>query len=120
LTSDQNLKVDRIYAGSYGCEDRDEYVWVFVPEPKPQAAGFTKPVQPGFPAPQIPKFSDNYKSAYLTAEMPVSVDHGIIGLMDPAWRGPAEICVCEICGAGSADHGAAERGLETKPTSDAD
>jgi phenylpropionate dioxygenase-like ring-hydroxylating dioxygenase large terminal subunit len=87
LTSDQNLKVDRIYAGSYACEERDEYVWVFVPETRPQAAGFTRPVQPIFPAPQIPKFGDEYKSAYLTAEMPVSVDHGIIGLMDPA-HGP--------------------------------
>jgi phenylpropionate dioxygenase-like ring-hydroxylating dioxygenase large terminal subunit len=87
LTFDQNLKVDRIYAGSYACEERDEYVWVFVPETRPQAAGFTRPVQPIFPAPQIPKFGDEYKSAYLTAEMPVSVDHGIIGLMDPA-HGP--------------------------------
>lgn len=87
LTSDQNLKLDRIYAGSYACEERDDYVWVFIPEPKPQAAGFTKPVPPLFPAPEIPKFSGRYNSAYLTAEMPVSVDHGIIGLMDPA-HGP--------------------------------
>jgi phenylpropionate dioxygenase-like ring-hydroxylating dioxygenase large terminal subunit len=87
LTSDQNLKVDRIYAGSYACEERDDYVWAFIPEPRPQAAGFTRPVEPSSAAPQIPKFSDTYKTAYLTAEMPVSVDHGIIGLMDPA-HGP--------------------------------
>ena len=30
---------------------------------------------------------DKYKLAYLTADMPVSIDHGIIGLMDPA-HGP--------------------------------
>jgi phenylpropionate dioxygenase-like ring-hydroxylating dioxygenase large terminal subunit len=89
LASDQNLKIDRVYAGSYACKERDEYVWVFMPEPKPQGAGFTKPVQPVFPAPQIPKFSDKYNTAYLTAEMPVSVDYGIIGLMDPA-HGPFE------------------------------
>jgi phenylpropionate dioxygenase-like ring-hydroxylating dioxygenase large terminal subunit len=35
----------------------------------------------------IPKFSEHYKLAYLTADLPCSVDHGIIGLMDPA-HGP--------------------------------
>src|SRR6266705_70160 len=29
LTADQKLKVDRIYAGSYPCEERDHFVWVF-------------------------------------------------------------------------------------------
>jgi phenylpropionate dioxygenase-like ring-hydroxylating dioxygenase large terminal subunit len=87
LTADQNLKIDRIYAGSYGCEERDGYVWVFVPDTGPPGAGTTKATPPPFPAPQIEKFSDRYKTAYLTAEMPVNVDHGIIGLMDPA-HGP--------------------------------
>src|SRR5690242_1403149 len=32
LTVDQKLKVDRIYAGRYGCVERDDYVWVFIPE----------------------------------------------------------------------------------------
>jgi len=87
LTSDQTLKVDRIYAGSYPCQEHDSYIWVFMPEPPPASAGFTRPENPTFPAPQISKFSDGFKTAYLTAEMPVSVDHGIIGLMDPA-HGP--------------------------------
>ena len=87
LTSDQKLRVDRIYAGSYRCEEQDGYVWVFIPEPKPASAGFTKTAEPPFPPPRIPTFSDSFKLAYLTAEMPVSVDHGIIGLMDPA-HGP--------------------------------
>jgi len=39
------------------------------------------------PAPEIPKFTEHYKLAYLTANLPCSVDHGIIGLMDPA-HGP--------------------------------
>jgi len=38
-------------------------------------------------APLVPKFSDRYKLAYLTSDLPCSVDHGIIGLMDPA-HGP--------------------------------
>ena len=39
------------------------------------------------PAPRVPTFSDKYKLAYLTADLPCTVDHGIIGLMDPA-HGP--------------------------------
>lgn len=87
VTSDQTLKVDRIYAGNYACEEHDKYVWVFVPEVGPSGAGFTKREEPPGPAPCVATFSDKYKIAYLTADMPVSVDHGIIGLMDPA-HGP--------------------------------
>jgi phenylpropionate dioxygenase-like ring-hydroxylating dioxygenase large terminal subunit len=87
LAADQKLKVERIYAGSYPCEERDSYIWVFLPEPAPPGAGFSKPVEAPFAAPEIPKFSQKYRTAYLTAEMPVNVDHGIIGLMDPA-HGP--------------------------------
>jgi phenylpropionate dioxygenase-like ring-hydroxylating dioxygenase large terminal subunit len=87
LSADQNFRVDRIYAGSYSCEDQDDYVWVFIPEPVAQGAGFSKPAEPPMAAPRVPAFSDKYKIAHLTADMPVSVDHGIIGLMDPA-HGP--------------------------------
>src|SRR5271155_231700 len=87
LTSDQELKVDRIYAGSYPCQENDGYVWVLIPEPPPPSAGFTKAVEPPIPAPRVPIFSGKYKIAHLTAELPCSVDHGIIGLMDPA-HGP--------------------------------
>jgi len=87
LTSDQKLKVDRIYAGSYACEERENYIWVFVPEPSHANAGTTKRSEPVTSAPAVPTFSGKYKIAHLTADMPVSVDHGIIGLMDPA-HGP--------------------------------
>jgi phenylpropionate dioxygenase-like ring-hydroxylating dioxygenase large terminal subunit len=87
LTSDQNLKVDRIYAGSYACEEQDGFIWVYIPDPPPGSAGFSKPEEAPEPAPQIEKCSDEYKFASLTADMPVSIDHGIIGLMDPA-HGP--------------------------------
>ena len=87
LTADQKLKVDRIYAGSYACEEHDDYIWVFVPEPKPESAGFSKRAQPAFSAPRVPTFSEKYKIAHLTADLACSVDHGIIGLMDPA-HGP--------------------------------
>lgn len=87
LTSDQKLKVDRIYAGNFACEEHDDFIWVFVPEPALTGAGFTKRSEPTEPAPRVPTLGDHYKLAYLSAEMPVSVDHGIIGLMDPA-HGP--------------------------------
>jgi phenylpropionate dioxygenase-like ring-hydroxylating dioxygenase large terminal subunit len=87
LTSDQDFKVDRIYAGSYACEEQDDYVWVFIPEPGPAGAGFTKTAEPSVPAPRVPTFGGKYKIAHLTADLPCSVDNGIIGLMDPA-HGP--------------------------------
>jgi phenylpropionate dioxygenase-like ring-hydroxylating dioxygenase large terminal subunit len=91
LTGDQTLKVERIYAGSYACEEQDGFVWVFIPEAGPQGAGFIRREEAPEGAPQIEKFGEpsagKYKLAYLTADMPVSVDHGVIGLMDPA-HGP--------------------------------
>src|SRR3984885_4935394 len=91
LTAGQNLKVDRIYAGSYPCEKLDGFVWIYIPDPGPSGAGFSKREEAPEPAPQIEKFGETarekYKLAYLIADMPVSIDHGIIGLMDPA-HGP--------------------------------
>src|SRR5579863_3220808 len=77
LTSDQTLKVERIYAGSYPCEERDDFIWVYIPDPPPLGAGFTAPAAAPEPAPQIEKFGETsggkYKIAYLQAEMPVSI-----------------------------------------------
>jgi phenylpropionate dioxygenase-like ring-hydroxylating dioxygenase large terminal subunit len=87
LTADQTLKVDRIYAGSFACEEHDDFIWVFVPEPGPSGAGFTRRDEPPVPAPRVATFSKDYKLAYLSVDLPCSVDHGIIGLMDPA-HGP--------------------------------
>jgi phenylpropionate dioxygenase-like ring-hydroxylating dioxygenase large terminal subunit len=87
LIADQKLRVDRIYAGSYACEERDNFIWVFVPEAAPPGAGFTKTAEPPFATPRVPTFSERYKTAHLSADLPCSVDHGIIGLMDPA-HGP--------------------------------
>jgi phenylpropionate dioxygenase-like ring-hydroxylating dioxygenase large terminal subunit len=87
LTVDQELKVERIYAGSYPCAEHDDYVWVFIPEPPPPGAGFTKAAEASSPVPHVPTFGGRYKIAHLTADLPCSVDHGIIGLMDPA-HGP--------------------------------
>ena len=37
--------------------------------------------------PELAKFGPRYRTAFLTADLPCNVDHGIIGLMDPA-HGP--------------------------------
>src|SRR5215470_1777768 len=68
LTADQKLKLDRIYAGNYECEEQDSFIWVFVPDPGPAGAGFNARENPAMPVPRVPKFSDKYKTAYLTAD----------------------------------------------------
>src|SRR5580693_5706863 len=82
LTADSKLKCDRIFAGSFPCEERDGYIWVCMTNPE----GRAPKVQP-LPVPELPTFSSGYKIAHLWADLPCSVDHGIIGLMDPA-HGP--------------------------------
>ena len=81
LSSQDKLRVDRIYAGHFLCEERDGYVWVYI-----NAAGTRVPSSVPA-APKLPVFSDKYKITRLSCEIPSHVDQGIIGLMDPA-HGP--------------------------------
>ena len=81
LASQDKLKVDRIFAGHYPCEERDGYLWVYLTAPNRRVPEATPP------APALPVFSGNYKSTHLACELPSHIDHGIIGLMDPA-HGP--------------------------------
>jgi len=80
LTADSKLKVERIYAATYPCQEQDGYVWVYLSDP-------AQPDLPVPPAPRLPVFSEGYRTAHLEAELPGNVDHGVIGLMDPA-HGP--------------------------------
>jgi len=84
LTSFDNLEPTKIYANSFPVAERDGYAWVYVPEP---GAGRMTLESELPPVPELPKFSGRYRSAHLQAELPCNVDHGIIGLMDPA-HGP--------------------------------
>ena len=86
LTPQDALDCTRIYAAAFPCEERDGYAWVYVPSP---GSGRTRmediavlPV-----VPELPKFGTRFRSAHLVADLPCNVDHGIIGLMDPA-HGP--------------------------------
>jgi phenylpropionate dioxygenase-like ring-hydroxylating dioxygenase large terminal subunit len=95
LTSHDKLKAERISAGHFPCEERDGYVWVYMNGPG------TKLPETLPAAPELPKFSEKYKVTRLDCELPSHIDHGIIGLMDPAhgpfvhqswfWRSKASI-----------------------------
>ncbi len=81
LSSQDKLDPTRIYATAYPCVEKDGYAWVYIPSP-----GTGKKIKTAEP-PELPKFSEKYRTAHLTADLPCNVDHGIIGLMDPA-HGP--------------------------------
>jgi len=98
LTSFDDLVPTKIYANSFPVAESDGYAWVYVPA---AGAGRVTAEDDLPPVPQLPKFSGRYRSAHLQAELPCNVDHGIIGLMDPAhgpfvhrawwWRSAASI-----------------------------
>ncbi len=108
LSSQDKLKVERIFAGHFPCEERDGYVWVYMSSrgraainspgdrqavngPVGRIAADNLPeskLPEAIPAPPaLTVFGDKYKIAYLSCELPSHIDHGIIGLMDPA-HGP--------------------------------
>ena len=84
LTLDDGLEPKKIYAGTYPCVERDGFAWVYMPE---AGAGRVTLQDALPPVPEVPKFSGKFRSAHLQADLPCNVDHGIIGLMDPA-HGP--------------------------------
>ncbi len=98
LTEADSLDPQRIFAGAFPCEERDGHAWVFVPR---LGRGRVRASDDLPPIPETPKFSARFRSAHLTADLPCNVDHGIIGLMDPAhgpfvhqawwWRSKASI-----------------------------
>jgi phenylpropionate dioxygenase-like ring-hydroxylating dioxygenase large terminal subunit len=98
LTSHDGLEPTKIYANSFPVVDRDGYAWVYVPDP---GAGRITDLTALPPVPELQKFGPRFRSAHLTADLPCNVDHGIIGLMDPAhgpfvhrawwWRSAASI-----------------------------
>jgi phenylpropionate dioxygenase-like ring-hydroxylating dioxygenase large terminal subunit len=84
LTSHDSLDPTKIYATAYPCVEKDGFAWVYVPQVGAGRASLSAELPP---VPEVPKFSERYRSAHLVAELPCNVDHGIIGLMDPA-HGP--------------------------------
>jgi phenylpropionate dioxygenase-like ring-hydroxylating dioxygenase large terminal subunit len=98
LTKSDTLDPCRIFATAYPCEERDGHLWVYVPQSgRGRITARPSPIEglergtrsfPDLPSvPEVPKFSQRFRSAHLTADLPCNIDHGIIGLMDPA-HGP--------------------------------
>jgi phenylpropionate dioxygenase-like ring-hydroxylating dioxygenase large terminal subunit len=108
LTSQDKLKVERVFAGHYPCEERDGYFWVFMNSGPRIAARAGEASRGGekdnaesqrlaeksgaeslgiAAAPKLATFSEKYRITHLACELPSHVDQGIIGLMDPA-HGP--------------------------------
>jgi phenylpropionate dioxygenase-like ring-hydroxylating dioxygenase large terminal subunit len=84
LTPSDTLDPNKIFAGAFPCEEKDGYAWVFMPRP---GRGRVRGSDALPSVPETPKFSGRFRRAHLTADLPCNVDHGIIGLMDPA-HGP--------------------------------
>ncbi|HEY1732597.1 MAG TPA: Rieske 2Fe-2S domain-containing protein [Terriglobales bacterium] len=112
LTKNDTLDPCKIFATAYPCEERDGHLWVYVPQggrgrvtARPSAKEALERGTPGStdlpPVPEVPKFGSRFHSAHLVADLPCNIDHGIIGLMDPAhgpfvhqswwWRSQASI-----------------------------
>jgi len=99
LTSQDKLKVERIFAGHYPCEERDGYIWVYMNSggrvaPDASSGRTASDNAPGTrlaeaipAAPKLAVFSEKYRITHLACDLPAHVDQGIIGLMDPA-HGP--------------------------------
>lgn len=98
LTSHDALEPTKIYANAFPVAERDGYAWVYIPAP---GAGRLDTNATLPPVPELPKFTPRFRTAHLSADLPCNVDHGIIGLMDPAhgpfvhqawwWRSAASI-----------------------------
>lgn len=80
ILPDSPIKVERICAGSYPAAEADGYIWVFMPDPKDRQRALPE-------VPRLPIFSQSYRHCAISRPLACSVDHGIIGLMDPA-HGP--------------------------------
>jgi len=85
LTSHDHLDATKIYATAFPCEERDGHAWIYVPGTGAGRKG--EGVERRREVPELKKFGPRYRTAHLSADLPCNVDHGIIGLMDPA-HGP--------------------------------
>ena len=110
LTTHDNLEPTKIFANAFPVAERDGYAWVYIPapgagriiptadrttsdgrhpeaQPKDLRISDLSPCNQLPPIPTLPKFTQHFRTAHLSADLPCNVDHGIIGLMDPA-HGP--------------------------------
>ena len=84
ITADSKLQCDRIFAGSFPCEERDGYVWVYFANPEGRAVDRAWKFRP---LRNCRNSASDYRITHLTADLTCNMDTGITGLMDPA-HGP--------------------------------
>lgn len=80
LLPDSPVIVERIRTRSFPCEEADGLIWVFM-----TAAPVKEEHLP--PVPRLATFSDDYRQSVISQPLKCDMDHGIMGLMDPA-HGP--------------------------------
>jgi phenylpropionate dioxygenase-like ring-hydroxylating dioxygenase large terminal subunit len=73
------VKVERIKTKSFPCEEADGLIWVYVSSSKSKDKVAD--------VPRLAVFSDKYKQNLISRPLRCDMDHGIVGLMDPA-HGP--------------------------------
>ncbi len=78
LMPDSPVKTERIRTKNFPCKECDELIWVYIADDK---------VKENKQVPKLETFSEKYKSHVLSTTLKCDMDHGIIGLMDPA-HGP--------------------------------
>jgi len=80
LVTDSTLQTEKIGVATYPCQERDGYIWVYLPD-----SSETEPVLPEVP--RLPLLSDRYRLLHISTMLRCTIDDGIVGLMDPA-HGP--------------------------------
>jgi phenylpropionate dioxygenase-like ring-hydroxylating dioxygenase large terminal subunit len=82
-TQSQEMDLGRICAGGFPCEERDGFIWVYLPRPE-LSKSLKRPGPPPGPAPALPIHSERYRSFCLSSIVPIGADHGLVSLLDPA------------------------------------
>lgn len=80
LLPDSPVKAERVRVKSYHAAEADGYIWVFMHDANNHERELPE-------VPRLPVFSDRYRRCAISRRLACNVDHGIIGLMDPA-HGP--------------------------------
>jgi phenylpropionate dioxygenase-like ring-hydroxylating dioxygenase large terminal subunit len=80
LLPDSKVKVERIRTKNFQCVEKDEFIWVLMPGPLTRDGLIPE-------IPQLKTFSEDYILSSISRKLACNIDHGIVGLMDPA-HGP--------------------------------
>lgn len=82
LLPDSPVKPERIRVPAFPCREADALIWVFLPLARRVRDAAQLPALPA-----LPVHSERYHSAHISRPLKCNIDHGIVGLMDPA-HGP--------------------------------